>query len=303
MEEKKSFLYPLLITNSPCCCPLPPFSGPGTSWDRDADRCALDPSSQGFNGTYSDDWEPGCVQRRCCGGDCCVEGTTFDEEIACCVPTGFPSNSPVTPTASSTGSPTASPTDPLTNSPTVKPTVKSTVAPTVKPTVAPTVKPTVSPTGLPTRSPTEPLAPPQERLTLSAVKDFKVVQGNGLVPAYVDTSKQALAINAKIYKDVFGAAETVYDGVDGSFAVVLTALTETDGESTYKLFVNDNEIGTAQNPPTDSDYVPAYHSFGNVTLKKGDTIQIRFNSASNGKTPEGTGFAYARGRWTTLTIG
>ncbi len=210
------------------------------------------------------------------------------------------------------GSPTASATGPLTDSPTVKPTLRPTVLPTVKPTVLPTVqptakptlRPTVQPTVKPTVQPTESVvAPPQERLTLKAIADFKAVQGNGLVPFYADNSRQALAIDAKKYKDMFAAAEYIYNGEDGSFAVELTSLTETDGESTYKLFVNGILIGEDKNPASDSDYEPVYHSFGNVTLKKGDKIQIQFNSASNGKIPEGTGFAYSRGRWTTLTIG
>ena len=90
---------------------------------------------------------------------------------------------------------------------------------------------------------------------------------------------------------------------DGNFPVALTTLTETDGKSTYKLFVNGNEIGSAQNPASESDYQPVNHSFNNVALKKGDAIQVQFNSASNGKMPEGSGFAYSRGRWTALTIG
>lgn len=98
-------------------------------------------------------------------------------------------------------------------------------------------------------------------------------------------------------------SETVYNGRDGTFTVVVTALTETDGESMYKLFVNGNEIGSAQqNPVSASDYDPVEHFWDSVVLKKGDTIQVWFNSVSNGKISEGNGFAYSRGRWTTLTI-
>ena len=133
--------------------------------------------------------------------------------------------------------------------------------------------------------------------------DFTIVQGNGLAPAYKDNNRQALAIDARYYKDQFAGAEKIYDGMAGSFPVVLTALTETDGESTYKLYVNGNEVGSAQNPASAEDYQPVYHSWDSVELKSGDVIQVQFNSASNGKIPEGSGFAYSRGRWTTLTIG
>jgi isoleucyl-tRNA synthetase len=159
----------------------------------------------------------------------------------------------------------------------------------------------VSPTVLPTSTRESFLNAVFEE-ELSAIRDFTEVQSNELVEFYIDTKRQALAIDARKHKDKFAAAETVYDGKDGTFAVVVTALTETDGESTYKLFVNGNEIGSAQNPVSARDYDPVRHLWDSVVLKKGDTIQVWFNSVSNGKIPEGNSFAYSRGRWTALTI-
>jgi len=214
-----------------------------------------------------------------------------------------PTPAPVDPTPVPQEPPTEAPVDPtpapqeLTGTPTALPTVPPTTS-------SPTASPMVSPTGFPTSSPTDPQSPGfEEDVTLLAIVDFTVVQGNGLVAAYKDNNRQALAIDAKLYKDKFAAAETIYDGKDGSYTLVVTALTETDGESTYKLFVNGNEIGLAQqNPASEIDYQPVYHSWNSVALKNGDVIQVHFNSASNGKIPEGSGFAYSRGRWTTLTI-
>jgi len=140
-------------------------------------------------------------------------------------------------------------------------------------------------------------------LVLSALDDFNVIEGDGLVPAYKDTRRKALAINAAQYKDKFAAAEAVYNGNNGTYTLVLTAMTETDGESTYKLFVNGRQIGSAQNLASADDYQPAPHVWENVALAKGDKIQIHFNTASNKKIPEGDGFAYSRGRWVSVTIG
>ena len=150
---------------------------------------------------------------------------------------------------------------------------------------------------------TETAAKTVNGLVLSALNDFEIISGDRLVPAYKDNGRKALAINAAQYKDKFAAAETVYNGENGTYTLVLTALTEADGESTYKLFVNGKQIGSAQNPATSDDYDPVPHVWENVALNKGDKIQIHFNTASNKNIPEGDGFAYSRGRWTSLTIG
>lgn len=65
-------------------CPLVPdcctedCCGPGTKWDVDTAYCKYDPTSGGFNGTYSDAWEPGCIERVCCGSDCCLPDMKFE---------------------------------------------------------------------------------------------------------------------------------------------------------------------------------------------------------------------------------
>lgn len=315
--------------------PLPLVcSGRGTSWDPETEHCVQDADSEGFIGTYSDGFDDGCVLRSCCEGDCCAEGTTFDAETAFCIPsTTTTSKTTIIPP---TPSPTPSPVAVVTPSPTVKPTivpstpVPVTPAPVVIPTPAPVSPPTPAPVTpaplvlptlapvtpapmvLPTLAPVtlapvvSPTVPPTESrapVILSAVVNFSEVKGNGLVPFYVDTKKQALAVDARTHKDKFAGAQTVYNGNDGSYTLVVTALAETDGESTYRLFVNGNEIGSVQNPVAEYDYQPINHSWDNVVLKEGDVIQVHFNSASNGKIPEGDGFAYSRGRWTTLTVG
>ncbi|MEM6474151.1 MAG: hypothetical protein AAF802_31730 [Planctomycetota bacterium] len=79
-------------------------------------------------------------------------------------------------------------------------------------------------------------------------------------------------------------------------------LAETDGESTYRVSINDKQIAEVKNPPTDKDYRPIKHRFESIALKTGDVMRVEFNTASNGKIPEGEGFAFARGRWRSLDV-
>jgi hypothetical protein len=143
---------------------------------------------------------------------------------------------------------------------------------------------------------------PRSPYALIAVRDFESVQGGDFVPFYKDGGRRALAINAAQHKDKFSAARIVFAGETGTYDITLATLTETDGESTYRLRIGGKEIGTYTNPATEDDYQPAGHTWRNVAVKKGDAIQVEFNSASNRKIPEGSGFAYARGRWTRLSF-
>ncbi|QDT68813.1 Beta-L-arabinobiosidase precursor [Planctomycetes bacterium MalM25] len=138
------------------------------------------------------------------------------------------------------------------------------------------------------------------RSTLSALEDFEFVVSGSLVPGYKDGARKAMAINAAQYRDRYAAAEAEYVGALGRYDLVLTTLTETDGESSYRLYVADKQIGEVRNPEARRDYEQVKHRFEGVTLRPGDKVRVEFNSASNGKVPEGDGFAYSRGRWRTV---
>lgn len=63
------------------CC------GQGTRWSGDdGGYCVGDSVSPGFNGTYSQDWTPGCIYRACCGATCCSQGMQFNDELGLCLP-------------------------------------------------------------------------------------------------------------------------------------------------------------------------------------------------------------------------
>jgi uncharacterized protein DUF5060 len=137
---------------------------------------------------------------------------------------------------------------------------------------------------------------------LNAIRDFKTVSGGDLVPYYTDSGHGVLAINAAQYKDKFAAAETKFSGKTGTYDVTIVTMTETDGEATYKLSVGGKQVGTFVNPSVQEDYQKVLHTWKNVALKKGDSIQVASNTASNKRFPEENSFGYARGRWLQLMI-
>lgn len=143
---------------------------------------------------------------------------------------------------------------------------------------------------------------PADPMTLKAMRDFEFVIGDGFVQGYKDEERQAFAINAAQHQNKYAAAESTFKGKSGTYDLVLNALTETDGESSYRVFVGGKKVGEATNPETSKDYKVAPHRFGGIAVKTGDTIRVEFNSASNGKIPEGDGFAFSRGRWRSVQL-
>jgi Gylcosyl hydrolase family 115 C-terminal domain len=136
--------------------------------------------------------------------------------------------------------------------------------------------------------------------TLIALRDFEGVSDSTFIPFYKDEGRGALAINAGRHKDKFAAAQAAFEGDSGTYDITIATVTETDGESTYRLSVAGKAVGTFTNPRTSQDYNPARHTWKKVSVKKGDTVSVAFNTASNQKKKEGNGFGYSRGRWTTL---
>ena len=134
------------------------------------------------------------------------------------------------------------------------------------------------------------------------VDTFPQNELEGFAPSYFDKARKALAINSVKYPDQIAAVQKIFEGPDGKYELTLQTLTETDGECLYEIWINDQKLVQFKNPTTSLDYLPVDHSIKDVQLNNQDLIRITFNNASNGKVPEGTSFAYARGRWTSLRI-
>jgi hypothetical protein len=140
-------------------------------------------------------------------------------------------------------------------------------------------------------------------LVYAATIDFPNINA-GEVPYYKDDARNALAIDASVvsYRDKFARATASFTGTAGNYDVTITALGETDGDCFYRLLVNGNVMGTRQNTPVTVDYTPQNHTFTNVAIPAGATLGVESNAVSNGLIPEAGGFAFARGRWTTLAL-
>ncbi len=149
--------------------------------------------------------------------------------------------------------------------------------------------------------PPEVVPTPEGAIVLKAIRDFKIVSGDGFVPAYKDDGHDALAINPGEYKDKFAAAKTKLSGKTGAYDITLTTMVETDGESTYKLLIDGKLVGQFTNPKTSVDYKPTQKRWKNVSVSKGAKIRVEFNTATNSNQQSGR-IPYARGRWIALTL-
>lgn len=139
-------------------------------------------------------------------------------------------------------------------------------------------------------------------ISLEAFTDFEQIDQKPYVKFYKHKYKKALAVNAGKHKGKFAIAKATKVVPKGKYKVSLITLGETDGESSYRIFINDKLIKEKQNKPTTVDYQPQTLEFGTIKIKKSSEIKIAFSSHTNGKIPEGNGTAYSRGRWQTLIL-
>lgn len=139
--------------------------------------------------------------------------------------------------------------------------------------------------------------------TFEAVTDFTDINA-GDVPYYRHNGINALAINAadESYRDKFARATLDFAEVSGVYDVTITALGETDGDGEFRFLVDGVVVGSAVNSPASQDYGEQLHTFENISIPQGAVIGVESIAVSNGTIPEGDAFAYARGRWTRLTI-
>lgn len=144
--------------------------------------------------------------------------------------------------------------------------------------------------------------PVSQEITWIGIKDFNIQKIDDFVAPYKDKGRNAIAINAGMHKSKYAAAKKVFGGASSYYNITLTSLTEEDGESTYRIKVNGKLVGEVQNPETSADMQPYTHTIKKVLVRTGDLVQIESNTHSNGKIPEGDAFAFARGRWRSITF-
>ena len=143
---------------------------------------------------------------------------------------------------------------------------------------------------------------PEGSLVLQATRHFRILEGDGFVPGYEDGGRRALAINPNQHKDRFAAAEAKFTGEAGVYDVTLATIMETDGESTYRVFVDGKKVGEFTNPRTSQDYKPSQKTWQGVGVPANAKVRVEFNTATNGRSQQGNRKGYSRGRWTAVTF-
>ncbi len=146
----------------------------------------------------------------------------------------------------------------------------------------------------------DPPPPTCGNTTLNAIENFNALTVAGFAPTYKDNQRKAIAVDPIAQGTKWAAAKTNFTGKTGTYDIVLTTLTELDGESSYIVKVGGKEIGTFKNPTTTNDYTPATKKWNNISVKDGDEIQVECQAHTNGNIPEGNGTAFSRGRWTKV---
>ena len=133
------------------------------------------------------------------------------------------------------------------------------------------------------------------------------------VPGYkavgsIDGGRNAVQINTvQQPTDEWAAATGTFKGEAGTYDVVFTSLQETDGECSYKVYVDDNMIIDFTNPRIHGtafpDYTPYLVGVRDIVLQENSALKVEYLSNSNGLVPEGNAYGYARARWRSLTFG
>lgn len=144
-----------------------------------------------------------------------------------------------------------------------------------------------------------------QNFELQAISDFPDIT-SGEVPYYIDLvgGVNALAINAakEEYREKFARADHEFTGPDGIYNITIGALGEIDGDGEYRLLVDGELQGSAVNSPVTTDFTLIEHPFPGISLVTGSIVSVESVAVSNDQIPEGDGYAFARGRWRTLSI-
>lgn len=132
-----------------------------------------------------------------------------------------------------------------------------------------------------------------------AIDDFSIVQNSN--PFYPELKTDALAVDPSISTVEFASAELIFEGESGIYQFITTTMPEIDGQSSYRLVINGEEINEVINPLyTELAFINL--ELGQSQLNTGDTITIRSNCHTNKQYFNKGKPSYARGRWTRLML-
>jgi hypothetical protein len=108
---------------------------------------------------------------------------------------------------------------------------------------------------------------------------------------FYKNGKNWLAINPEKYKQA--KTSKIFEFENGNYDVIFVGVGENDGRSTFRVFINNKELGTYKPPltPVLWEEGKAFNGFWrNVKLSTGDKITVEVHVASDGN-------EWTRGRW------
>jgi hypothetical protein len=143
--------------------------------------------------------------------------------------------------------------------------------------------------------------PPQE-ITVRSIDFDKYTGISGFVPYYKDN--EVLAINTVEHPDQWAAAQYTYNDESYIFDVSVIVLVENDGETPARLRVAGEIVGDSIAPEyIDGKWRDETITWKDITINKGDLVQVETIGVSNQKVKESSGdWGYARGRWRSMTL-
>ncbi len=124
----------------------------------------------------------------------------------------------------------------------------------------------------------------------------------------LDNGRMAVQINTvQQPTNKWAAAKGTFDGETGVYSLIFTSLLESDGECSYRVFVDGNKVIDFENPrihgTTIAEYTPYRVGKMDVAINAGAEILVEFLSNSNELVPEGNAFGFARARWRGVSFG
>jgi len=141
-----------------------------------------------------------------------------------------------------------------------------------------------------------------DTLRLKAMSDFELLTGKRGITYYKEQTRSMLAIDASKYKGSFAKARHEFYGKGGEYDITIAVLTENDGESTYKIAVDGDEVQKSFRPEPGKRWI-VRHTWKKVPLKNRAHITVSSNAHTNKKLKDPDGSpAYSRGRWQELVI-
>mgnify|MGYP000442254815 CR=1 FL=1 len=142
------------------------------------------------------------------------------------------------------------------------------------------------------------------RYLLNSADHFEY-QGLGEGSYYRDNKQSVLAIaasNVPLKHEFVSAKYQITKKKAKEFSVKLVTLTEINGESEYRVLINDKLIGEFKNPKTKVNHKEIIFDLGLIKFEQGDVITVQSNSATNGNVSEGGKRIFSSGKWRGLVL-